>query len=127
MAKVTSYGSEQRLDDGDEPLLVLGGVSQQSGTDHDVVRAQPPELLSQDWDFGDSQAERSRCPGQGPFHASDKPCLEQHADAALHGRAMLLMAVVAPPDGVAEVGSVDLLEFRRCVKGLELGWGPPRS
>ena len=68
MAKVTSYGSEQPLDDGYELLLVLGGVSQQSGTDQDVVRAQLPELLSQDWDFGDSQVERPRCPGQGTFH-----------------------------------------------------------
>src|SRR5665811_783023 len=125
MAKVTSYGSEQPLDDGYELLLVLGGVSQQSGTDQDVVRAQLPELLSQDWDFGDSQVERPRCPGQGTFHGADKLCLEQRADAALHGRAVLSMAVVAPPDGVKEVGSDDLLEFRRRVKGLEGGWGPP--
>src|SRR5665647_230446 len=125
MAKVTSYRSEQRLDDGYELLLVLGGVSQQSGTDQDVVRAKLPELLSQDWDFGDSQVEWPRCPGQGSLHGSDKLCLEQRADAALHGRAMLLMAVVAPPDGVEEVGGDDLLEFRRRVKGLEGGWGPP--
>jgi hypothetical protein len=125
MAKVTSYRSEQRLDDGHDPLPVLGGIPQQSGTDQDVVRAKLPELLSQDWDFGDSQVERPRCPGQGPFHGSDKLCLEQRADAALHGRAMLLMAVVAPPHGVEEVGSDDLLEFRRRVKGLEGGWGPP--
>ena len=38
---------------------------------------------------------------------------------------MVAMAVVAPPDGVEEVGSNDLLEFRRRVKGLEGGWGPP--
>ena len=38
MAKVTSCGSEQRLDDGYELLLALGGVSQQSRTDQDVVR-----------------------------------------------------------------------------------------
>src|SRR5450759_4666419 len=56
---------------------------------------------------------------------SDKLCLEQRADAALHGRAMLLMAVVAPPDGVKEVGSDDHLEFTRRIKGLEVGWGPP--
>jgi hypothetical protein len=127
MAKVTSYRSEQRLDDGYELLPVLAGVSQQSGTDQDVVRAKLPELLSQDWDFGDSQVERPRCPGQGPFHGSDKFCLEQRADAALHGRAMLLMAVVAPPDGVEEVSSDDHLEFRRRIKGLEGGWGPPRA
>ena len=127
MAKVTSYRSEQRLNDGHEPLPVLGGIPQQSGTDQDVVRAKLPELLSQDWDFGDSQVERPRCPGQGAFHGSDKLCLEQRADAALHGRAMLLMAVVAPPDGVEEVGSDDLLEFRRRVKGLEGGWGPPET
>src|ERR1035437_2082886 len=125
MAKVTSYRSEQRLDDGHELLPVLGGVPQQSGTDQDVVRAKLPELLSQDWDFGDSQVEWPRCPGQGPLHRSDKLCREQRADAALHGRAMLLMAVVAPLDGVEEVGSDDLLEFRGRVKGLEVGWGPP--
>src|ERR1035437_2723182 len=125
MAKVTSYRSEQRFDDGYELLPVLGGVPQQSGTDQDVVRAKLPELLSQDWDFGDSQVEWPPCPDQGAFHGSDKLCLEQRADAALHGRAMLLMAVVAPPDGVEEVGSDDLLEFRRRVEGLEGGWGPP--
>ena len=85
MAEVTSYGSEQRLDDGYELLLVLDGVSQQSGTDQDVVRAKLPDLLSQDWDFGDSQVEWPRCPGQGAFHASDEFCREQPADAALHG------------------------------------------
>ena len=127
MAKVTSYMSEQGLDDGHELLPVLGGVPQQSGTDQDVVRAKLPELLSQDWDFGDSQVEWPRCPGQGPFHGSDKLRFEQRADAASHGRAMLLMAVVAPPDGVEEVGSDDLVEFRRRVKGLEGGWGPPRA
>ena len=89
MAKVTSHRSEQRLDDEHELLPVLGGVPQQSGTDQDVVRAKLPELLSQDWDFGDSQVEWPRCPGQGTFHASDKLGLEQRADAALHGRAML--------------------------------------
>jgi hypothetical protein len=89
MTEVTSCGSEQRLDDGDELLLVLGGVSQQSRTDQDVVRAKLPELLSQDWDFGDSQVKRTRSPGDGTFHASDKLGLEQRADAALHGRAML--------------------------------------
>src|SRR5665811_1096455 len=125
MAKVTSYRSEQRLDDGYELLPVLGGVPQQSGTDQDVVRAKLPELLSQDWDFGDSQVEWPRCPGQGAFHASDEFCLKQPTDAALHGCAMLLMAVVAPPDGVEEVGCDDFLEFRRRVKGLEGGWGPP--
>jgi hypothetical protein len=122
MAEATSYGSEQRLDDGYELLLVLDAVSQQSGTDQDVVRAKPPELLPVDWDFGDSQVEWPRCPGQGAFHGSDESCREQHADAALHVRAMLLMA---PLDGVEEVGSDDLLEFRRRVKGLEGGWGPP--
>ena len=76
MAKVTSYRSEQRLDDGHELLPVLGGVPQQSGTDQDVIRAKLPELLSHDWDFGDSQVEWPRCPGQGPFHGSDKLCLE---------------------------------------------------
>src|SRR5680860_1473028 len=120
MAKLTSYRSEQRLDDGHELLPVLGGVPQQSGTDQDVVRAKLPELLSQDWDFGDSQVEWPRCPRQGTFHGSDKLCREQRADAALHGHAMLLMPVVAPPDGVEEVGSDDLLEFRRRVQGLSL-------
>jgi hypothetical protein len=88
-AEATSYGLEQRLDDWRELLLVLDGVSQQSGTDQDVVRAKLPELLSQDWDFGDSQVKRTRSSGQGTFHASDKLGLEQRADAALHGRAML--------------------------------------
>ena len=60
MAEVTSYDSEQRLDDGYELLLVLDGVSQQSRTDQDVVWAKLPELLSQDWDFGDSQVEWPR-------------------------------------------------------------------
>jgi hypothetical protein len=127
MAKMTSYRSEQRLDDGHELLPVLGGVPQQSGTDQRVVRAKLPEMLSPDWDFGDSQVEWPRCPGQGAFHASDEFCLEQPADAALHSRAMLLMAVVAPPDGVEEVGCDDLLEFRGRVKGLEDGWGPPEA
>jgi hypothetical protein len=77
MAKVTSYRSKQRLDDGHEPLPVLGGIPQPSGTDQDVVRAKLPELLTQDWDFGDSQVEWPRCPGQGPFHASDKLWPEQ--------------------------------------------------
>src|SRR5680860_135337 len=64
MAKLTSYRSEQRLDDGHELLPVLGGGPQQSGTDQDVVRAKLPELLSQDWDFGDSQVEWPRCSRQ---------------------------------------------------------------
>ena len=94
----------------------MGGVPQECGTDQDVVRAKLPELLSQYWDFGNAQVEGPRCPGQGLFHGSDKLCREQRADAALHGRAMLLMAVVATPDGVEEVGSDDLLEFRRRVE-----------
>ena len=91
--------------------MVLGDVPRQSGTDQDVVRAKLPGLLSQDWDFGDSQVEWPRCPSLGTFHGSDKLCREQRADAALHGRAMLVMAVGAPPDGFEEV-SDDLLEFR---------------
>jgi hypothetical protein len=92
-----------------------------------VVRAKLPELLSVDWDFTDSQVEWPRCHSrQGTFHVSDKFCLEQPA-AALHGRAMLLMAVVAPPDGVEEVRSDDRLEFRRRMKGLEGGWGPSEA
>jgi hypothetical protein len=127
MAGATSYRSKQRLDDGHEALPVLGGVPQQSGSDQDVVRAELPELLSVDWDLGDPQVERLSCPRQGAFHASDKPCLEQPADAALHGRAMLLMAVVAPADGVEEMRSDDRLEFTRRMKGLEGGWGPPEA
>jgi hypothetical protein len=90
-----------------------------------VVRAKLPELLSVDWDFTDSQVEMAALSfAPGHVHVSDKFCLEQPA-AALHGRAMLLMAVVAPPDGVEEVRSDDRLEFRRRMKGLEGGWGPP--
>ena len=125
MAQATSYRSAQRLHDGHDALPVLGGVPQQSGSDQDVVRMELPDLLSLDWDLGDPQVERLSFPRPGTFHVSDMPCLEQRADGAVHGRAMLLMAVVAPPDGVEEVGSDDLVEFRRRVKGLEGGWGPP--
>lgn len=52
MPGASSYRSEQRLDDGHEALLVLGGVPQQCGSDEDVVRAKMPELLSVDWNFG---------------------------------------------------------------------------
>src|SRR5450759_3687710 len=126
MAEATSYRSAQRLHDGHDALPVLGGVPQQSGSDQDVVRAKLPELLPVDRDFGDPQVERLSCPRQGTFHVSDKLRLEQPA-AALHGRTMLLMAVVAPPDGFEEVRSVDRLEFGRRMKGLEGGWGPPAS
>jgi hypothetical protein len=124
MAEARSYRSAQRLHDGPDALPVLGGVPQQSGSDQDVVRAKLPELLPVDRDFGDPQVERLSSPRHGTFHVSDKLRLEQPA-AALHGRTMLLMAVVAPPDGVEEVHSDDLLEFRRPMKGLEGGWGPP--
>jgi hypothetical protein len=50
--------------------------------------------------------------------------LEQRAGAALHGRAMALMAIVAPPGSVDEEGSDDHLKFRGHVKGLEVGGGP---
>ena len=123
--EVTSYRSEQCLDDGYEALPVLGGVPQQSGSDQDVVRMELPDLLSLDWDLGDPQVERLSFPRQGTFHVSDKPCLEQRADAAVHGRAMLLMAGVAPADGVEEVRDDDRLEFGRRLKRLEGGWGPP--
>src|SRR5450759_3456086 len=103
---MTSSRSEQRLDDGHEELPVLGSVPQQSGTDQDVVRAELPGLLSVDWYFGDPQVERPRCPHQGTFHVFDQLCPEQPA-TALHGRAMLLMAVIAPPDGIEEVRSDD--------------------
>ena len=107
-------------------MLVLSGVPQQSGSDQDVVRMELPDLLSLDWDFGDPQVERLHCPRQDTFDVSDKLCLEQPA-AALHGRTMLLMAVVAPPDGFEEVRSDDRLEFGRRMKGLEGGWGPPEA
>jgi len=84
-----------------------------------------PDLLSLDWDLGDPQVERLSFPRPGTFHVSDKPCLEQRSDAAVHGRAMLLMAGVAPADGVEEVRGDDRLEFGRRMKRLEGGWGPP--
>jgi hypothetical protein len=56
--------------------------------------------------------------------SADKLRLEQRAGAALDGRAMALMAIVAPPDSVEEVGGDDHLKFRRHVKALEVGCGP---
>ena len=81
------------------------------------VRAKLPELPSVDWDFGDPQVERPRSPCQGTFHVSEKLCLEQPA-AALHGRATLLMSVIAPPDG---------RDSRRSRRQRAIAGGHPRN